>query len=383
MKKFLLIPDSFKGTMDSQSLCRIMEEAIGRHYPHANIVSVPVADGGEGTVDAFLAALGGQKIRLTVKGPLLEETESFYGLIDQGRAAVIEMAAAAGLPLISDRKDPLKATTFGVGQLILDAAARGVSRIIMGLGGSATNDGGCGAAAACGIRFLDAAGQAFIPAGGSLAAIHRIDPSAVNPLLAGISFTAMCDIDNPMFGPQGAARVFAPQKGANEREVEILDQGLEHLAALIRRDLDKDPAHLPGAGAAGAMGAGLHAFFGADLQSGIQVILDTVRFEELARDADLILTGEGRIDGQSIRGKAVLGIARRARKLGIPVVAIVGDIGQGVETLYDEGISGIFSINRVALDLPSALKRSQSDLSLTVDNLMRFIKRMEEGSSSS
>ncbi len=365
--------------MDSSTVCRLMEEGVRPSYPHALIDSIPVADGGEGSVDAFLTALGGEKICLKVKGPLFEEVQAFYGLIESGRTAVIEMAAAAGLPLVGDRKDPLVTTTFGVGQLIMDAAGRGVKKIILGLGGSATNDGGCGAAAAVGIRFLDDQGQTFIPVGGSLSKIQQIDMKGKSPALDGIELVAMCDIDNPMHGPQGAAWIFAPQKGADPEGVEHLDAGLLDLDRRIQADLGLQVASIPGAGAAGAMGAGAYAFFSASLEAGIEVVLDAVGFEDRARDADLILTGEGRIDSQSLGGKVVVGVARRAKPLGVPVLALVGDIGDQVEALYDQGLAGIFSINRLAIDFSKARERSQSDLVLTVDNLMRFIRRMEEG----
>lgn len=376
MKKILLLPDSFKGTMDSPSICKIMKAAILRHYPDALVESLPVADGGEGSVDSFLQALNGEKVIVRVKGPLFEELDAFYGLVDQGKTAVIEMAACAGLPLMGDRKNPLVTTTYGVGQLILAAAARGVRKIILGLGGSATNDGGCGAAAALGIRFLDQDGKEFVPTGETLDRIDRVDMKQKSVLLDNLTIQAMCDIDNPMYGPMGAAYVFAPQKGADEAGVRKLDAGLRRLAFVIERDLGLQVADLPGSGAAGAMGAGVYAFFGASLDPGIEVVLDAVRFDKIAQGADLILTGEGKIDQQSLGGKAVIGVARRARRLGIPVAAIVGDIGDGIERVYDEGVSGIFSINRVAIDFTLARERSPEDLALTVDNLMRFLKRL-------
>lgn len=379
MKKVVLIPDSFKGTMDSRTICALMREVILRHYPEAEVVSLPVADGGEGTVDSLLEARGGQKIHCRVQGPLFEELDAFYGLMDQGKTAVVEMAACAGLPLMGDRKDPLMTTTYGVGQLMLEAARQGVSRIILGLGGSATNDGGCGAAAAAGVRFLDRAGQAFVPVGGTLGKIGRIEADGLSRELTGLLVTAMCDIDNPLYGPQGSAFVFGPQKGADPADVERLDAGLRHLAAVIERDLGLDVARLPGAGAAGGMGAGASAFFGADLQRGIEVVLDAVAFEDRAAGADLIMTGEGRIDQQSLGGKVVVGVGRRAKKMGIPAIALVGDIGERVGAIYSQGISGIFSINRQALPLAEARKRSAHDLELTVDNLMRLFKRMERG----
>ena len=376
MDKIILIPDSFKGTMDSLTICGIMEAAVRQHYPQAHIVSLPVADGGEGSVDSFLHALGGEKITLRVKGPRFEDLDAFYGLVDQGRTAVIEMAACAGLPLMGDKKDPLASTTYGVGQLMLDAASRGVKRIILGLGGSATNDGGCGAAAAAGVKFFDRAGEPFIPVGANLHLIDKIDLTGNRLMQSGIEVIAMCDIDNPLYGPKGAAHVFAPQKGASETDVELLDAGLRHLATVIKEELGKEVDLLPGSGAAGGMGAGAYAFFDASLEAGIEVVLDLLRFEEVTRDANLVLTGEGKIDGQSLGGKVVVGVARRAKKQGVPVVAIVGDIEDPVEPIYSEGVIGIFSINRLAIDFAQARQRSHQDLALTVDNLMRFIKQL-------
>lgn len=375
MKKFVLIPDSFKGTMTSVEICRIMDEEIRKIYPDADIVSIPVADGGEGSVDAFLSACGGKKIELTVKGPYLEEMTGFYGVLDNG-TAVIEMAACAGLPLVENNKNPLKTSTYGVGQLILHAAESGCKKIIVGLGGSCTNDAGTGAVAACGVRFYNEEGKEFIPTGGTLSEIRKIDVSGFAPELKDVEIITMCDIDNPLYGPFGAAHVFGPQKGADEKMVLILDEGLRDISELIKTQLGKDISVIPGSGAAGGMGGGMVAFFDSKLQMGIETVLDTVNFNDVAKDADMIFTGEGKIDTQSIRGKVVIGVARRAKSLGVPVVAVVGDIGDDIELAYEEGVSGIFSINRVAVDFKLAKKRSKSDLALTMNNLMRFIKRL-------
>ncbi len=372
MNKILLIPDSFKGTMSSAEICSIMEKSIHVYYPEAQIISIPVADGGEGSVDSFLAAVGGQKITTTVKGPYFNEIQSFYGILPDN-TAVIEMAAAAGLPLVGEDLNPEKTTTYGVGQLIEHAAKSGCKKMVIGLGGSATNDGGTGAAAALGIRFINAAGEAFIPTGGTLCDISSIDASALSPYLAGTEFIIMCDIDNPLCGPQGASAVFGPQKGADEAMVKVLDANLAHLAKVIMRDLEKDIIDLPGAGAAGGMGAGMAAFLGGRLQMGIETVLDTVQFDSLLDGADLVFSGEGKIDTQSLRGKVVIGVARRTKKAGVPLIAIVGDIGDNTEAAYDEGVSAIFSINRVAVPFKEAKLRSKSDLALTMDNLMRFI----------
>ncbi len=372
MRKILLIPDSFKGTMSSEEICSIMGNAIRAYYPDAHIISIPVADGGEGSVDSFLTAVGGKKITTTVKGPYFNDIQSFYGILPDN-TAVIEMAAAAGLPLVGDDLNPEKTTTYGVGQLIEQAAKAGCRKMIIGLGGSATNDGGAGAAAALGIRFINAAGEAFIPTGGTLCDISSIDGSSLNPILNGVEIITMCDIDNPLCGPQGAAAVFGPQKGADEAMVKRLDANLAHMAEVIKRDLGKDVIDLAGAGAAGGMGAGMTAFLGSRLQMGIETVLDTVQFDSLLDGADIVFTGEGKIDSQSLRGKVVIGVARRTKKTGIPLIAIVGDIGDNTEAAYQEGVSAIFSINRVAVPFKEAKLRSKSDLSLTMDNLMRFI----------
>ncbi len=373
MKKLLLIPDSFKGTMSSEEICAIMEKSIHLSYPDARIVSIPVADGGEGSVDAFLKAVGGERVTVTVKGPFFEEMEAFYGIIDNGTTGVIEMAACAGLPLVEENRDPERTTTFGVGQLIQDALRRGCRKIILGLGGSCTNDGGTGAAAALGVTFTDASGKAFVPTGGTLEDIAHIDAAGILPALKDAEIIAMCDIDNPLYGETGAAYVFGPQKGASPQVVKELDEGLRQLDRVLQKDMNLSLAKEKGAGAAGGMGCGAVAFFGATLQMGIETVLDTVDFDTLAREADLIVTGEGKLDGQSLRGKVVIGVARRAKRLGVPVVAVVGDIGDGVEDVYQQGVSAVFSINNVAVPFSEARHRCRYDLALTVENLLRLL----------
>lgn len=373
--KCVLIPDSFKGTMSSSQICRIMSGAIRKWYPDADIVSIPVADGGEGSVDAFLQALGGRCVTRTVQGPFGEPVEGFYGLLPGGEA-VIEMAACAGLPLAEGQLDPLTASTYGVGQLMCDALDNGCQKIILGLGGSATNDGGTGAAAACGVRFQTRDGESFVPTGGTLEDIDSIDMSGFDPRFASVEVTAMCDIDNPLCGVTGAAHIFGPQKGATPEIVERLDRGLAHLADAAERCLGKEFRHLPGAGAAGGMGGGMVSFWNAKLQMGIETVLDTVSFDELAGDASLVITGEGRLDGQSLRGKVVIGVAKRCQMLDVPVVAVVGDIADDAAGAYELGVNAIFSINRVAADFAKIRSRAPADLELTVDNLMRFCVRM-------
>ncbi|OPX43485.1 glycerate kinase [Ruminiclostridium hungatei] len=373
MKKILLIPDSYKGTMSSMEICKIMKKAIYRHFPHAELVAVPVADGGEGSVDAFLAAAGGKKVHLKVKGPYFESLDSFYGVLPDN-TAVIEMAAAAGLPLVGENRHAELTTTYGVGQLIRHAAETGSRKIIVGLGGSATNDGGTGAAAALGVRFLDLDGNAFIPVGETLSRIAKIDISGITPVLRSVELVGMCDIDNSLCGAKGAAEVFAPQKGANADMVKLLDRNLGHLADVIERDIGKDIRNIPGAGAAGGMGGGMAAFFGVRLQPGIETVLEAVGFDSLLTGADLVISGEGRIDSQSLRGKVVIGCARRAKAAGIPLIAVVGDIGDHIEEAYAEGVSAIFSINSVAAPFEKARERCRDDLAMTVDNIMRALK---------
>lgn len=373
MKKAVLIPDSFKGTMSSAAICEIMERRIHAHFPGCAVASIPVADGGEGSVDAFLTALDGEKVRLTVKGPYFEAMESFYGLTGGGSTAVLEMAAAAGLPLVGERRDPSKTTTFGVGQLMVAAAESGAKKLIVGLGGSSTNDCGCGAAAAAGVRFYDADGAEFIPTGGTLINVSRIDASGLAPALKAVEIVTMCDIDNPMYGPTGAAHIFGPQKGADAAMVEELDSGVKHMAQLIARDMGLELSTLPGSGAAGAMGAGMVAFFGSRLQMGIETVLDTVHFEDVIADADVIFTGEGKLDSQSLRGKVVIGVARRAAKLSKKVVAVVGGADYDVDAAYDEGVTAVFPINRLPQDFSILKEHSPENLGFTMDNIVRLI----------
>jgi glycerate kinase len=375
MKKALLVPDSFKGTMSSSEICSIMEERVLAYFPKAEVLKLPVADGGEGSVDAFLTACGGEKITIPAKGPYFEDIDAFYAILSDRKTAVIEMAACAGLPLVEGNPNPALTTTYGVGMLMLDAVKRGCEKIIVGLGGSATNDFGAGAAAAAGIRFVDGNGTEFTPTGGTLSRIARIDPGGLDAGLRRAEIITMCDIDNPLYGKNGAAYVFAPQKGADPKMVSFLDGQLEAAAEAAKRDLGRDVAETPGAGAAGGMGGGMVAFFDSRLQMGIETVLETTHFDSLVQDASLVITGEGKIDTQSLRGKVVIGVARRAKKHAVPVIAIVGDIGDGIEAAYDEGVSAVFSINRVSLPFSENRKRSRSDLRLTVDNLMRFMAR--------
>ena len=373
MERYVLVPDSFKGTLGSGEICAILREEILRAKPDAEVISIPVADGGEGSVDAFLTAVGGQRVQVPCHGPHMEEMTGFYGLLPDG-TAVVEMAAAAGLPLAGNRLEPDTATTYGVGELMADAAARGARRIILGLGGSATNDGGCGAAAALGARFLDEQGNAFLPTGGNLDRIAHIDLRGQRSLP---EITVMCDIDNPLCGPTGASAVFGPQKGADPEMVRRLDGNLRHLAEVIRRDLDVEILDLPGAGAAGGMGGGAAAFWNGTLKMGIETVLDTVGFDQTARGARLVITGEGRLDGQSLRGKVVSGVAARAKRAGVPVVALVGAVGEGADGIYDLGVCGVFTTNHRPEPFETARLHAADNLRRTIRNLMGLLKAVE------
>lgn len=373
MEKILLVPDSFKGTLSSRQVCQVMAGQLRRFFPQAQVKSIPVADGGEGSVEAFLAAAGGERRTRTVTGPFGEPVDAFYGILGDGRTAVIEMAACAGLPLAEGRLNPERATTYGVGELLLAAKEAGCTKAILGLGGSCTNDGGVGAAAALGAKFTRADGAAFIPTGGTLGEIAALDVSPVAQALQGMELTAMCDIDNPLYGEAGAAAVFAPQKGADAAMVARLDAGLRHLGQVATRCLGRDFSHLPGAGAAGGLGFGMAAFCGAQLRMGIDAVLDAVGFDSLLPGTDVVFTGEGKIDSQSARGKVVSGVAVRCRKAGVPVVAVVGQIGQGFEEMYQQGLTAVFSINRAAQPFAESRFHAGENLALTMENIARLL----------
>ncbi len=373
--KFVLIPDSFKGTLSSVQICKLMGEKIRQHFPESKISEIPVADGGEGSVEAFLLAVGGEKVKVRVKNPYFEDMDSYFGLLDDGKTAVVEMASCAGLPLVENRKNPRLTTTYGVGQLMLAAAKSGAKKIIVGLGGSATNDGGCGAAAAAGAKFYNKAGQEFIPTGGTVIDIERIDLSGMDKVFKNVEMITMCDIDNPMYGPTGASCVFAPQKGADAECVEELDEGIKNLSRVIAEVTGKDISKMPGTGAAGAMGAGMVAFFNAKLQMGIETVLDTVQFDKEIADADYIFTGEGKLDSQSLRGKVVMGIAKRAQQQGKKVIAVVGGADdKNIEEAYQMGVTAVFPINRLPQDFSVSRQYSAENLSYTVDNILRLLK---------
>mgnify|MGYP001266198889 CR=1 FL=1 len=376
MPNFLLAPDAFKGSLTALEVCEIMEEVIKAEIPGAETKALPIADGGEGSLDAFLMAAGGRRVRLEVCGPRFEPVEAAYAVLRDG-SIVIELAEAAGLPLMGDSPDVLNATTFGVGELMAHAlrqSSASAPRLYLCLGGSAANDAACGAAAALGFRFLDEAGRDFVPTGKTLINIAAIERSAVLPELEKAEIIVMSDVDNPLYGKDGAAAIFAPQKGAAPADIPLLDRGLRHFAALIRSAGGPAVADLKGAGAAGGFGAGAAALFGGTLKPGIESILDLCGFDRHAARADFILTGEGRLDGQSVRGKAVAGIAARARRLPKPLIAVVGDIEKGIEPLYERGLLAAFSINRRAVPFSEAKKSSREDMKATLKDLMRLLR---------
>lgn len=375
MKKCLIMPDSFKGTLSSVQICEIMKKQINKHFPDCNVIAIPVADGGEGTVDSFLYASNAKKIEVITSGPYGECIKTYYAKIED--TAIIEMASAAGLPMVENNKNPIKTTTYGVGTIIKEAVKNGCKNIIVGLGGSCTNDGGVGMARALGTIFYDEKGQEIVPYSNEFYKIAYIDNSATEKFLKDCKITAMCDIDNPLCGEKGASYIFGPQKGADIDTVKELDRNLKHLSNIILKSLKKDVCNMPGAGAAGGMGAGIVAFLNGNLKSGIDTVLDFIEFEKLSINADMIFTGEGKIDSQSLRGKVVIGIAQRAKKQNIPVIAIVGTIGEGAEGAYDMGVSSIFSINRQAVDFEKSRYFSAENLEKTMESILRFYKSIK------
>lgn len=374
MQNFILVPDSFKGTLSAIEVCNIMKSSIKNLYKDANIISVPVADGGEGTVDAFLYALGGEKKSIWVSDAFNEQKILAHYAMLKDDIAVIEMAACAGLPLVKNRLEPDKTTTFGVGELIIDAINSGAKKIILGLGGSATNDGGCGMASALGVKFKDEQDREFIPTGGTLSQIYKIDMNNIYSKIKDIEFISMCDVDNPLCGKLGASAVFAPQKGADEDMVKSLDEGLAHLAKIIKRDLHIAVKDIKGAGAAGGLGAGSIAFLQSKLTKGIDVILDTIKFDKLVSKADIVFTGEGKFDSQSLHGKVVMGVANRSQKYKTPVIVVTGAIGENIQEAYNKGITAIFSINKEPMEFSKSALKSKENMILTMENILRLLK---------
>jgi glycerate kinase len=375
MEKIVVVSDSFKGTLSSLEICRLARQAVSAVFPACRVDTVPVADGGEGTVDCFVEAIGAERVSVPVTGPFGEPLEAAYAR--KGTLAVLEMAAAAGLPLVGDRGDPERTTTYGVGQLVRHAVEHGCREILLGIGGSATNDGGCGCAAALGAVFFDETGAPFLPVGGTLDRIARIDLSGPAALLEEVRITVMCDVENPLYGPTGAAYIFGPQKGADGAMVERLDRQLRALDRCIRRELGLDLSTLPGGGAAGGMGAGCVAFLGAELRSGIEAVLDAVDFDSRLAGADLVLTGEGRIDSQSVHGKVISGVARRTGPRGLPLVALVGAIDPSASAAYGLGVTAMFGIDREGEDFVHSAPKSSENYRRTLEDILRLVRAVE------
>ena len=371
MKKVVVISDSFKGTLSSREICDIARESVPRILPGCAVTAIPVADGGEGTVSCFLDSIGASPVTVSVQGPYGETVDAVYAR--KGNRAIIEMASAAGLPMVGSNLDPERTTTNGVGMLLRHAVENGCNELLLGLGGSCTNDGGCGCAAALGTRFFDADGNPFVPVGGTLGNIARIDNRETEKLLRGVSLTLMSDVDNPLCGARGAAHVFGPQKGAVPAMVERPAAGLAHLASVIERDLGVRVADIPGAGAAGGMGAGCMAFLGARMRSGIEAVLDLVDFDAQIDSADLVITGEGRIDSQSVHGKVISGIAKRTQPRGVPLVAIVGSIAPDAQEAYELGVTAMFGIDRTAKAFTEYAAESAAYYRATLEDVLRLL----------
>lgn len=372
--KFLFASDSFKGTLSSERIAALLEKSAGDIFPGCETAGVPVADGGEGTIDAVISALKGTYRRLTVHGPLMEDEESYYGEFE-GDSAIIEMAAASGLPMVPvEKRNPLNTTSYGTGELIKDALDRGYRKISIAIGGSATNDGGMGAMRALGVRFLDAQGNELEGRGRDLARVADLDISGIHPGVSRSRFTVMCDVTNPLTGPDGAAYTFGRQKGGTPEILDELECGMVRYAELLKEKLGVDVDKIPGAGAAGGLGAAFCVFLKADLKSGIDTVLDLVHFDQMLKGVDLVVTGEGRMDWQSAFGKVPSGIGRRCRERGIPVVAIVGGMGDKAETIFDYGVDSIMTTINGAMDIEEALSRAEELYAGAADRVFRMLK---------
>lgn len=384
MKKIVIAPDSFKGNLTSLEVAVCIEKGIRRVLPNATCVKIPMADGGEGTVQSLIDATGGKLVRKRVKGPAGKTVTACYGWLPAKKTAVIEMAEASGLPLVEGHsKNPLKTTTYGTGQLMLDALDHGAEKIIIGIGGSATNDGGVGMAQALGVQFVDTLDREIREpgCGGMLAKIRTIDAEGLDARVRKANILVACDVKNTLHGKQGAAHVFGPQKGATPKMVAVLDANLKHLGRLIKRDLKVDVASMPGAGAAGGLGAGLVAFAGATLKSGVDIVLRTTELEKYIKGSDLVITGEGKVDFQTAFGKTPSGVARAAKKHRVPVIAIGGALSNDAHNVFAHGIDGIASAAAKDMSLEEALRDSKPHLENVAERVVRMIligKKMAE-----
>ncbi|MDC5856787.1 glycerate kinase [Vibrio europaeus] len=368
--KIVIAPDSYKESLTAMEVATAIENGFKKVMPDAEFVKLPMADGGEGTVQSLVDATGGRIVTATVTGPLGQPVEGFYGLLGDGSTAVIEMAAASGLHLVEPAKrNPLLTTTYGTGELIKAALDAGVKHIIVGIGGSATNDGGIGMAQALGARLQDEQGVDLAYGGGALEKLASIDLSGLDSRLADVKLEVACDVDNPLCGPKGASHIFGPQKGATPEMVEQLDSNLAHYAEVIRQTNGKEVIDQAGAGAAGGLGAALLGLFDASLRPGISIVMDAVNLAEVVKDADVVITGEGRIDSQTIHGKTPIGVARTAKQYDLPVIGIAGSIAQDCHVVHEHGIDAVYSVVLGATDLPTALKEAAFNVEMTSRNV--------------
>ena len=377
MKKDLVIvlaPDSFKESMTAKEVCEAMERGIRKANSQIRCIHVPMADGGEGTMQSLVDATGGRVYSKEVVGPLGNNVVAEYGILGNGEIGVIEMASASGIHLVdSEKRNPLITTTFGTGQLIKACLDKGVKKLLIGIGGSATNDGGAGFIQALGGRLLDENGDDLSYGGGALAKLHTIDLSNLDERLKYVSVKVACDVNNPLCGKEGASYVFGPQKGATREMIEILDQNLSHYAEVIKEQLGKDVISKAGAGAAGGLGAGLMAFLDVKLKSGIEMVIEYANLEEKVRDADMVWTGEGSIDFQTQYGKTPLGVAMIAKKYNKPVIALAGRVGNDIDVLYDKGIDAIFGIMRGVTSIEEAFVKGPENVEKTSENIIRLL----------
>lgn len=372
--KIVIAPDSFKESLTALEVANAIETGFKRIFPNAEYVKLPMADGGEGTVQSLVDATQGRLIEAEVTAPLGNQVKSFFGLSGDGKTAIIEMAAASGLHLVPmDKRNPCQTTSFGTGELIKQALDLGVQHIILGIGGSATNDGGAGMLQALGLRLLDKNGQSIDFGGAALSNLAEIQMADLAPRLQHVQIEVACDVNNPLCGERGASAIFGPQKGATPEIVKELDAALAHFAQIAERDCDKQIKEQPGAGAAGGMGGGLLLLPNVQLKAGVQIVLDNLKLAEQVKDADLVITGEGRMDAQSILGKTPIGVARMAKQFNKPVIAIVGCLREDYEVVYEHGIDAVFPIIRSLGDLPTILKQGEQNLISTTQNVARLL----------
>jgi len=377
--KIVVAPDSFKGSLTAIEVSDAIEKGIREIFPEAEIIKIPMADGGEGTVQCLVNATRGKILEEKVIGPLGDEVLASYGILADKKTAVIEMAAASGLTLVPEgKRNPLITTTYGTGQLIKAALDKGCRKMIIGIGGSATNDGGAGMVQALGVKLLDQEGEEIGFGGGELKKIIRIDISCLDNRLSNTKVLVASDVNNPLCGPKGASRIYGPQKGATPEVIEELDKSLAHFAELIKRDLYKDIKDVPGAGAAGGLGSSLMTFLNAELRPGIEIIIEVVKLEQAIKDADLVITGEGKIDSQTIYGKAPIGVAKIAKKYTIPVIAVAAIIGDDADIVHQYGISSLISVSGQPMRLDEPLPNKVLLIKNSIKQSMRAIKTGKE-----